>query len=747
VQGRVVLAVLALLIVYGSTYPFDFAKAEPDALRRLFSDWRPTSTRGDMLGNMALFVPWGLAGILSSASHVGTQRAVLVTAVSGLVLALGSQIAQVWLPSRNAALADVLWNMLGIVVGLVVGWRVRKRLAAGNPSARAASVVTVCLLGAWLLAYWLPLVPSLDLQLLKDNFRLVLSDRGLSIEAFMPGLAMALMSGYLLSRLMGVRASLLWLPAWLALAAFGQLFIVAARVGMSAPLGFIAGTLLWWASAWVGEQRRIVVTAVVLIAAYSLQALSPFEFRDVPGTFGWLPLAAMLEGSMLSNVHTLVDSLLIFASFLYLVEAVGGRPAVASAGLAVWALGIEIIQMYVETRTADITLPLLVILMGQAFRMLRPVSFTTEPLADASRPEDIAAQPVRSVLQPLLAALTAVALIATGLHVMLRLPSIPYNVRELFLGDGHPLALVVFSLAMLWAGAGAYCLAEVVTATRRPAWMLPPTALAVSLISLLLLSASVTSESIEDISGSSNLYWFVTNKDTWGVAWRSIFLRLDAPELISFLERCVRYAALYAPLPIVLGLMIAVQRGSSYESARPSRLFGVLISAVLTLWLCKAIAFDWSSTDNLNELIARDGSWGWGGGGYLYMLLMLICLNSLVLAASMGGLLGGALFTVFAMPLGWWLLNQGLEPAVEKYDIVFSGAQFLLGPDRSHALPVRDLFVRWVVVQAGVTLIIATGTWLGLAIFARSAHGGSARRTDVPSHTQRSTESSAIKTL
>lgn len=275
-------------------------------------------------------------------------------------------------------------------------------------------------------------------------------------------------------------------------------------------------------------------------------------------------------------------------------------------------------------------------------------------------------------------------------------------------------------------GAGAVWLGEVVASARRPAWLLPPMALAVSLVSLLLLSMSVTSESIGDIAGSSNLFWFVTNKDSWGAIWRTIFLALDAPELIGTLERWVRFSALYAPLPIVLGMMIAVRRWHGSRGVPMARIAGVLVSAVTTLWLCKAIAFDWSSTDNLNELVARDGPWGWGGGGYLYALLVLICLHSLMLAEALNAkllaLLVGVLFALVAVPIGWWLLNQGLEPEVEKYEIVFSGVQFLLGPDRSQTLQPQALLLRWIVVQMAATSAIALGTWLGLATLAHWTH-------------------------
>ena len=713
---------LGLLIVYGSLYPFDFRSPEPGALVRMFSNWTLISSRGDMLGNLALFVPWGLGGMLAAAPRIGAPRAALLTAVAGLVLTLGCQIAQVWTPSRDGALVDVFWNMLGLAVGVALGGQALRRRQA-NADLRGESLMVACLLSAWLLAYWLPLVPSIDLQLLKDNLKAALNARAFSYGEFMPGLAMALMSGYLLSRLAGFRASLVWLPAWLALAAFGKLFIQDARIDVSTPLGFIAGTVMWWALSLVSGPRRTVIVALILIAAYTVHGLSPFAFRDVPSAFGWLPLAAMLKGSMLANAQALGDSLVTFTSFLYLVQVARGRPAVASVGLALWVLGIEIAQRFIETHTADITQPLLVLLLGQAFRMTSMPPLALGPLVEARAPARHTSPPLRSPLRPFLVVLAAVALTTIGLSAVLRLPGIPYNVQAMFLDDGNPLALAVFALVLVWAGAGSVWLGEVAATARRPGWLLPPVALAVSLISLFLLWMSVTTERIGKISGSSNLYWFVTNKNTWGDTWRAIFLSLGAVEFISFLERCVRYSALYAPLPIFLGLMIAVRPSRGRAAARRVRDSGVLASAVLTLWLCKAIAFDWSSTDNLNELLARDGEWGWGGGGYLYALLALICLNSLILAEGLEGralmLLGSGLFTVTAVPLGWWLLNRGLEPAVEKYGSVFSGAQFLLGPDRRHLLSAEVLFVRWAAVQAVATLLIATGTWLGRAICAR----------------------------
>jgi hypothetical protein len=45
------------------------------------------------------------------------------------------------------------------------------------------------------------------------------------------------------------------------------------------------------------------------------------------------------------------------------------------------------------------------------------------------------------------------------------------------------------------------------------------------------------------------------------------------------------------------------------------------------------------------------------------------------------------------IPIGWWLLNLGLILDLHKYEKVYSGVQFLLGPDRTHTLSSSALFI------------------------------------------------------
>ena len=107
-------------------------------------------------------------------------------------------------------------------------------------------------------------------------------------------------------------------------------------------------------------------------------------------------------------------------------------------------------------------------------------------------------------------------------------------------------------------------------------------------------------------------------------------------------------------------------------------------------------------------------------------LVALLCLDGLIVgevlrARHPGWALASLPVLAVSFPLGWWLLNQGLEQRVDKYGQVFPGTQFLLGPDRTHALSQQMLFLRWAVLQGGAMLVLGVGLWLGHQAWSRDA--------------------------
>lgn len=707
--------VLAVLIAYGSLYPFDFALPQdlPHALAVLLNPGSAWTSPGDVLGNILLFLPWGaLAALAPVFPRVRGRNLAL-----GVALALALQIAQLALPSRDAVLADVLWNCVGVLLGqwLLVPLRLRLDHASAGAVTRVGPAVLIA--GLWLFSELLPLVPSLDWAAMKSQLRQLTSGRG-GLAAAMLGLGAYLFFAHAVQRhLPSRRARIIVIGALPALCA-AKLLIPGATWHISTVIGWSLGALI---GVWVvpRDARRADTLAVAaLFGGWTLMQLAPYHLTPYATDFNWLPFVGHLSAGMLGNLGELLTSVWVFAALLWSMRRLGAPQGVAGLALGIWVLLLEVAQKWLPGRSPDITEVLLVVIVTWILPRQAEVQRSIPTAHRASTPPNVSTVPPPGnsagdtglVRTALFGMAVFVAAGAATFAWLIRQPQAPYNVRELFLGDGHPLAIAMFCVALLWLGGGVYFALRIALQAAAPWRRLPFTLLAAGLVMLLLLSLSVTDESLMDIAGSNNLFWWVTNRDIWGSAWRAFFVAWLSPEFVAPLERAVRFLALYLPFAALLALALTGAPGIRRTMMRGDRL-KCLLALLPLMWLAKAIAFDWSSTDNLNELIARDAAFGLGGGVYLYVLLIVISANIAInaLFERPRTAVVAAILTAASCAFSWWLLNRGLDPAIEKYGKIFSGAQFLLGPDRETPLPELTLWLRWSGMYIGLQLVGAGG--------------------------------------
>jgi VanZ family protein len=711
----------AALIAYGSLYPFQFvAPADNGSLFQILMAGNKHSTSlADILGNIVLFVPYGLTGIWAlCAKNVRHPAATVV--LTGAALAVLLQVLQIYLPARSPALSDAAWNLAGLGLGIAASRLLALKGAVVVPASFLRSPEALLVLVLWLASELLPFVPSLDVQHLKDNLKALGVSQIQVIAVVRHGIG-ALLATVALETLAGryalPRTALLFIAV-----ALGKVLIVHQAMTLAVPIGFVSGLAAWVGVRHMHRANYRVLLTLCLLAALLLLSVFPLDLeKDVEPSKVKLPFAALLHGSMLDNARSLAGRLLLYVGTLWQLRSARANPVLSALAVTVWVGLLELIQLLIPGRTADPTEPIWVLLCAWGLHLLSsavpakmPVP-PTEPEAtrEPRPPFPHHGEQWQAVLRRILGYALGLVL---ALWVVLRLPDIPYNVRELFHGNGSLPFLFIFALAALWPGASAAWAGHRLAGGVRPLAFLPTALLVSALVELALLYASVTGESLDDVVGSNNLYWFVTHKDIWGAGARRLFLAIGTPDPVAFIERIVRFVALVGPLWLSLAIAFACAERLAQWKA--------VLAALPWFWLFKAVTFDWSSTDNLNELIARDGAFGWGGGVYLYLLLIVLCANCALLMGvgrEPRGILIAGVITLAALPLGWFLLNAGLEQEVEKYGLVFSGTQFLLGPDRSHVLSETELMLRWYFVQLGAVL-----TWAAGALVVRPllSHGG-----------------------
>ncbi|MGB0631604.1 MAG: VanZ family protein [Alphaproteobacteria bacterium] len=723
-----------ILIVYGSLYPFDFSLSALGGIdiELFLADWRLFSSRGDLLGNIGLFLPYGFFGMLAVRLDQSKAGRFAVLAVFGLFVAAWLQFLQLALPSRDAALGDVIWNAVGLALGAAAAAPSAVRGMLQTRTGLRPEVLPLTLLVLWISAELAPFVPSIDFQSFKDSVRpLMLSPRFDGID-FLRSFAGWLIFAFIACRSPGLNIS----SGRLLLIAAGTMAAKIVIVNNTVSLSDIAGVAAALGAVMFLDRSKANAPRLVLgiLAAYfALSGLEPFSI-SAGGTFHWIPFAGSLGGSMLTNLQVMAAKI-FFIGAIFLVGAHARIGLAQTAIVTVSALmTLEILQLWIGDHTAEITDPLIAALIASCLTVYRRRGGEilaaadgrgTETTADkvAARPQIAAYRPGtldRAWLAPSPAGFAALALavivVALVLNTLLGLPKVPYNVRELFGGNESWWRLGFFALAVFSFGMGGTIAGHRAARSALPWLALPFYAIAATIVIYVFLSICFTSESLADVAGSSNTYFFVTEKKIWGETGVRLYQAIGSKSLIAIVERVIRFVALFGPFLIWLAVAAAVYfRVTGARYVRPRARVRILIAAILVftvsalpwLYLFKYIAFDASSTDNLNELIVDNGA-------YLYLLMVLLPVNMIAVAhvfaaPRISAIVIATAVVAMSLPLGWYLFTSGFSAPVEKYGLTFTGADFLLGPDRRELLPDSMPMMRWTAIQIGTVAALAFG--------------------------------------
>lgn len=310
--------------------------------------------------------------------------------------------------------------------------------------------------------------------------------------------------------------------------------------------------------------------------------------------------------------------------------------------------------------------------------------------------------------------------LAAAIAAVIRLPSMPYNVRELFGGAPGITDLFGLSVVMLSPGMIGAVVADAASRRRAGVWLLPIGVICLSVLVYATLARSVTIESLIDITGSTNLFRDPA-EGGFGPTWaKEAWQRAGSPDVVWSLERTIRFVALYVPAPTwmsiwIYGAVRAARSPKPMASLAAWTLAAAMANAPL-LWLAHAIVFAWPSTDNIIELIEPASQSRPSGAVFLHGALILITAHAawLALLRPLRSPLSLAL-TLLSLPLvlvaGWWLVRNGLVNELTKYGFTYSGFDFLLGPDRAATLSTTELVLRWSALQTLTTAGLAWGAW------------------------------------
>ncbi len=344
-----------------SIYPFNFQAVELDSatIGAFLQSCCKMPGRGDVLGNVILFVPIGFTGMIAARpGSPGSRRFFLVCAIAAFV-AFALQTMQFFLPSRDENLQDVLWNLVGAASGAASARLVTVFSTPTEVSKSDISLVPLVLVGTWLIYRLIPFVPSIDLQLFKDSLRPVFEFH-LAPENIIHDTSAWLVIAYLLRiARRGVR-----LDARLPLLMFTvfclEVLIVDNLINFSNLAGAMLALLLWRGRlSYVRRQEGVLV--VLLISTIAVTGLAPFEFGANSAPFNWLPFSGFLSGSMYLNTQSAVEKVFLYGSLVYLLWRTEVSIFTGTLLSFSFVAIVELAQMRLVGHTPEITDPLLVV--------------------------------------------------------------------------------------------------------------------------------------------------------------------------------------------------------------------------------------------------------------------------------------------------------------------------------------------------------------------------------------------------
>ena len=339
---------VALAIVWGSLYPFEFLVPTSAQLKiRLTRAVSHFMSRSDVIANVLLYLPLG--GVLQLAAR-GSRRSLIATTLIASVLSLTMELTQLTTPRRVTSLFDWLLNSAGAALGaagaalyLQFGERWRfVSLLTPRPA-----LVPAAMIALWLAADAIPHAPVTWTFALASWWVLMECARRIWRLPW----AMAAVAGLALSS-----------------AALRELF--AANMPQAAAVlapGVVLAVALP-ARAWNGRSRDLATAAICIIALYS-EDLSATLAQTRLNEFQWIPFS----GSLLTSreFRPLVEHLFLHAALLWSLTLGLRRLEWAFALTFAMTLSIELWQMWIPHRRAEITDPLLVLALALAFELAR----------------------------------------------------------------------------------------------------------------------------------------------------------------------------------------------------------------------------------------------------------------------------------------------------------------------------------------------------------------------------------------
>ncbi len=292
----IVTAIIVVVIIYGSLYPFDWRVPAHDIgpVATLVGSWAETPGRGDFLSNILLYMPLGLFGALAIADGAGAARRIGLTILLGAALSVSMELTQYYDEGRVTAATDAYSNTIGAALGAIGGCVFGRSVHWRFLDPVRAHRVPVLLLAAWAGYRLFPYVPTNDIHKFWDAIRPIVVHPTFEAYPTFRHTAMWLTVGCAIEAIVGPKRSLLLFPAFVGAMLIAEILIMTIILSVAHIAGAAIALCLWPVLLMGGRRTRAALVALVLCIYVIAARLEPFQFLATAHAFGWIPFLSFM---------------------------------------------------------------------------------------------------------------------------------------------------------------------------------------------------------------------------------------------------------------------------------------------------------------------------------------------------------------------------------------------------------------------------------------------------------------------
>jgi len=271
-------------------------------------------------------------------------------------------VMQVFDRARNPSLYDVGFNTVSAAAGALAGHLIG-HASLGKGRFRLADPAGALLAACWLAYRLYPYVPTLDWQNVKNAIKPLLTlhlpafdtSRHLAAWLAFASIAAANRGGTGLAPLAMIGGGVILLRP----------FLVGRTLQLYEVVGFLLALVLC-----VPLARRHILLGAILLAIIVIDGVAPFTFGDASNSFNFVPFIGFVAGNIVVAVQAVLQKVFLYGAATWLLHRGGWRLTHATALVAASLLAVEAAQVFLPNRTAEVTDPLIAVLLGCMFAFL-----------------------------------------------------------------------------------------------------------------------------------------------------------------------------------------------------------------------------------------------------------------------------------------------------------------------------------------------------------------------------------------